>query len=134
MLLLALAAPQFAKGLHFGVKAGVPATVYFETARTGSGNSASDYSAATRRYSVGASAEWRLTPRFGFELDVLYRRMGYVGIVSSFGNGILTTSAFDAKGNSWDFPLMAKYRFGRAACSGPSKWQEPIGCSTITGR
>ena len=58
---------------------------------------ASEYSAATRRYSAGASAEWRLIRGFGFELDVLYRRMGCVGIVSTFGNGILMTSAFERR-------------------------------------
>jgi hypothetical protein len=113
LLLAAVATPLFAQGLHFGLKAGVPATAYFETGQTGSLHGGSEYSAATRRYTVGASVEWRLTHTFGFELDTQYKRMGYVGIVTSFWNGILTTAAFDTKGASWDFPLLAKYRFGR---------------------
>jgi hypothetical protein len=38
-----------------------------------------------------------------------------VGIVHSFnfGNGNYRDSAIDVKGNSFDFPLMVKYRFGR---------------------
>jgi hypothetical protein len=28
------------------------------------------------------------------------------------GNGNFSKSAIDVKGNSWDFPVMAKYRFG----------------------
>jgi len=115
LLLAALGTPVFAQGLHFGLKAGVPATTYFETGQTGGLHGGSEYSAATRRYTVGASVEWRLTHTFGFELDTLYKRMGYVGIVTSFWNGILTTAAFDTKGDSWDFPLLAKYRFGRVA-------------------
>lgn len=113
-LVVGLAAPQFAQGFHFGLKAGVPLTTYFETGATGSLHGSSEYSAATRRYTAGVAAEWRLTSGFGFEFNTLYKRMGYVGIVSTFGSGILTTSAFDAKGNSWDFPLLVKYRLGRA--------------------
>ena len=112
-LVVGLAAPQFAQGLHFGLKAGVPLTTYFETGATGSLHGSSEYSAATRRYTVGVAAEWRLKRGFGFEFNTLYKRMGYVGIVRTFGSGILTMSAFDAKGNSWDFPLLVKYRLGR---------------------
>jgi len=112
-LAFVLAAPAFAQGLHFGLKAGVPLTRYFETGHTANLHGSSDYSAATRRYTVGASAEWQITRRWGLGLDVLYKRMGYVGIVSMFSSGIATTSALDSKGNSWEFPLMAKYRFGR---------------------
>src|SRR4029077_7219734 len=59
--------------------------------------------------------EWRLTNAFGFEVDALYHRMGYVGIVNFFdsASGKFSNSAIDVKGNSWDFPIMAKYRFGR---------------------
>jgi hypothetical protein len=117
LLVFAAATPEFAQGLHFGVKAGVPITEYFETGQTGSLHGHAEYSAATRRYTVGVSAEWRLTHNFGWELDALFKRMGYVGIVTSYGlftGGITTNSAYDSKGDSWDFPLMAKYRFGRA--------------------
>lgn len=110
LLTVALAAPCFAQGLHFGLKVGVPATEYFETGRI----SSAEYSAATRRYTFGVAAEWRATRTAGVEFDALYKRMGYVGIVTFFSNGISTTSEFDAKGNSWEFPLLAKYRFGRA--------------------
>jgi len=109
--LIALATPAFAQSFHFGVKAGVPMTDYFQTGRTGARNRSAEYSSATRRYTVGASAELRLRHGLGVELDALYKRMGYVGVVR-FGPGIVTTSAFDAKGGSWDIPLMAKFRFG----------------------
>jgi hypothetical protein len=99
--LAALTVPGSSEGLHLGVKGGVPATAYFETGRQGP----REYSAATRRYVVGVSTEWRPNRRLGIELDVLYRRMGYVAI--------LPASALDTKGHSWDFPVLAKYRLGR---------------------
>lgn len=104
---IALATPAFAQGFHFGVKVGVPMTEYFEPLR-------STYSAATRRYTLGPSIEMRLWNSFGLELEVLYKRMGYVGITSNRSrNPPFITDSFDVKGNSWDFPLMVKYRFGR---------------------
>jgi hypothetical protein len=115
LLVLALAAPQFALDLRFGLKAGVPATSCFETGRA-SGRTSAEYSAATRRYTLGASAEWRATPALGLTIDALHHRMGYVAIVSFFGGGVLTTSAVDVKGNSFDFPLRVRYYFG-----GPSR-------------
>lgn len=111
LLALALAAPLFALDLRLGLKAGVPATAYFETSRT-AGRISAEYSAATRRYTLGASAEWRATPTLGVALEALYHRMGYVAIVSSFGGGVLTNSALDVKGNSLDFPLRVRYYFG----------------------
>jgi hypothetical protein len=111
----AFVTPVWGQGLHVGFKAGVPLTQYFQTGVTGDRNGGANYSAATRRYTFGFSGEWRLTNAFGFEVDALYHRMGYVGIVSMFNqsSGDLRSSAIDVKGNSFDFPLMVKYRFGR---------------------
>ena len=109
---LLLVPSLWSQGIHAGVKVGVPITQYFET-----GLGVGEYSAATRRYTLGVSGELRLTSAFGFEADVFYHRMGYVGIFQTFNraNGDFTNSAIDVKGNSWDFPVMAKYRFGRVA-------------------
>jgi hypothetical protein len=111
----AIAGSILAQGIHFGGKVGVPVTQYFETGTTGSLHGSADYSAATRRYTFGASLEWRLTHAFGFEIDAMYHRMGYVALVNFFDSatGNFNNSAIDIKGNSWDFLLMAKYRFGR---------------------
>ena len=114
---LAFTCAMLASGqsLHGGLKAGVPFTPYFETGAAGGRNGGAVYSAATRRYTFGASGELRLSGAFGFEADALYHRMGYVGIVNftSSASGAVDDTAIDVKGNSWDFPLMAKYRFGR---------------------
>ena len=98
-----------------GVKIGVPATPYFETGASGSLHGGADYSAATRRYMLGASFEWWLSKSLGFEADALYRRMGYTATVNFFNsaNGSFSRSAIDVKGNSWEFPILVKYRFGR---------------------
>jgi len=109
------ALPVWGQGIHAGLKLGVPLTQYFETGVSGSLHGTAEYFAATRRYTLGASGEWRMTHAFGFEADALYHRMGYVGLVNYFdsANGNFSNSAIDVKGDSWDFPVMAKYRFGR---------------------
>ena len=114
-LVLAGTFPLAAQGVHAGLKLGVPLTPYFDTGTQVSLAGSAEYSAATRRYTLGATVEWRWTGAFGFEGDALYHRMGYVAIVNLFNSatGAYTNSAIDVKGNSWDFPLLTKYRFGR---------------------
>ena len=115
LVLFALATPAFAQSLRFGVKGGVPMTQYFEAGPTGGRNFRGEYSSATRRYTVGPSIEWRIKYGFGFELDALYKRMGYVSTVT-YGpapTGVIRREVIDVKGNSWEFPLMMKYRLGQ---------------------
>lgn len=112
LLALVIALPECGQGIHLGIKAGVPITEYFETGRTGGLRGSAEYSAATRRYTVGPSVELRFRRGLGVELGVLYKRMGYVGILSTGpgSSGIVTKSAYDIKkGNSWDFPILMKY-------------------------
>jgi hypothetical protein len=105
--------PIWGQGFHAGLKLGVPFTQYFETGTTANLHLGATYSSATRRYTFGASGEWRLTNAFGFEVDALYHRVGYTGNVFVFsGVGPYILSVFDVKGSSWDFPIIAKYRFG----------------------
>ncbi len=115
LLVFTLALPGWSQGIHVGMKLGVPITQYFQTGTTASLHGNAEYSAATRRYTLGVSGEWRLTNAVGFEIDAMYHRMGYVGIVHYFNSasGDFRNTAIDVKGSSWDFPLMAKYRFGR---------------------
>lgn len=106
--------PAYSQSFAVGFKAGIPLTPYFDTGDTGSRNGGADYSSATRRYTLGVSGEWLLTNSIGFELDVLYRRMGYTGTANFFdtANGNFSNSTINVRGNSWDFPVMFKYRFG----------------------
>jgi hypothetical protein len=106
-----LALPVWSQNVHVGMKVGVPITQYFETSPV------CCYSAATRRYTLGPSFEWRATNTIGFEVDALYHRMGYVTILNT-GNratGVTAHTSIDVKGNSFDFPLVAKVRFGKVA-------------------
>lgn len=109
LVVLAGAAP--AQEFRFGLKAGVPLTPYFETGRTEVRGGVLEHSAATRRYTLGPSLEWRPARRLGLELDVLYKRIGYVQIENTSVSGVTIHSSFDVKGHSFDFPLMVKYRW-----------------------
>jgi hypothetical protein len=100
-----------AQEFRFGLKAGVPLTTYFETGRVEVRGGVLEHSAATRRYTFGPSAEWRFTPRLALELDALYKRIGYVQIENTSVSGVTVNSSFDIKGHSFDFPLLAKYRW-----------------------
>ena len=112
LLALGLMPPGCAESFHAGLKIGVPITPYFDTGTFTETGLAADYSAAARRYTFGPSVEWRAANGFGLELNALYHRMGYVAIVR-FLPGFQANSgrsAIDIKGNSWDFPLLLKYR------------------------
>lgn len=130
LVLCLFAAPALAQPFLGGVKLGVPITQYFETGRSGGLHGGADYSAATRRYTAGATAEWRIGNSWGLELDALFHRMGYVAIVDFFDSatGNYSHSAIDVKGDSWDFPLMAKFRFGRpyVAAGGVFRYVGPV--------
>jgi hypothetical protein len=110
-LLLTLSLPALPQGFRFGVKGGIPLTQYFETGSGGFPLRNFDaYSAATRRYAVGLTAEAWFGERFAIAGDVLYKRMGYVAEHRSFGGGRSDRSIYDAKGHSWDIPVLAKIR------------------------
>jgi hypothetical protein len=99
-----------AQEFRFGLKGGVPLTAYFDTGVFPVRGGILEFSAATRRYTLGPSVEWRLTPRIGLEFDALYRRFGYVRNENTSVSGTTIRSSYEVQGNSWDFPLMAKYR------------------------
>ncbi len=114
---IAFTLPALGQSFHLGVKAGIPITEFFQTGfspsrYTGFGI---QYSAATRRYTVGMWAEWRGAHGIGFEADALFKRMGYIhDEISLSPYGGIDTTFFDVKGSSWDFPILMKYRFGRS--------------------
>ncbi len=65
------------------------------------------YETGPRRYTFGPMAELRLPFGLGIEMDALYQRVGYrfqEGISGRVVTGQTT-------GNSWTFPVLAKYRF-----------------------
>jgi hypothetical protein len=110
LLMVALAAHAHGQEFRLGLKGGVPATAYFDTGEVAVRGGTLSHSAATRRYTVGAAAEWRLRPRFGLELDALYKRIGYVQRENTTVSGVAIDSAFEVNGHSFDFPILAKFR------------------------
>jgi hypothetical protein len=112
LLLLLVLVSAGGQSLHPVLEVGIPLTDYFDTGTYSGGlHGGGDYSAATRRYTIGASVEWRIAGPLGFEGGVFYHRMGYVAVVHFIdsANGNYRDSAIDVKGHSWDFPLMLKY-------------------------
>ena len=98
---LAMAGASFAQPVSVGVKAGVPLTDFVDAAK---GNQ-SAYFTNTKRYTVGGTIELHLPARFSIEFDALYKRFGFDGQFVSAGSTTLTGT----RGNSWEFPLLAKF-------------------------
>ncbi len=62
----------------------------------------------SKRYAVGPTAEFKVWRRLGIEIDALYRRVG----TSEFYADILGDLSWSRdRSNSWEFPILAKYRF-----------------------
>lgn len=94
-LLLCTAVVLPAQKFVWGAKVGVPVTKVFST---GSG-----YSSSTTPLTLGPTAELRLPFGLGVEADLLFKRFSY-----ERNSGIAVNSG--AQGNSWELPLLAKFR------------------------
>lgn len=88
----------FGQELSVGVIGGAMAT----NDLTGAGATS-----VSKRYVVGPALEIGLPLQLEIEVDALYRREGYQ---SSF-EGQLSTVFADERANSWEFPILLKYRF-----------------------
>lgn len=88
--------------LSVGIKGGVPLTEAFSTVKDATNGYISD----TRRYIVGPSVELNLPAGFGVELDALYTRL-------NFSQNVLGAIAATTTSNSWEFPLLLKYKFSK---------------------
>jgi hypothetical protein len=102
-LLIVLAAGVLAQPIGFGIKGGVPFTDLFDEAN-------SSVQTDTKRYVVGPMVELRLPAGVAIELDALYTKANFSSIGS--GVGSVVTAPFDT--DSWEFPLLLKYKFGGA--------------------
>jgi hypothetical protein len=65
-------------------------------------------SSVPNRFIAGVTGELRLPFGLGVEVDALYRRIHYQDTIGSI-LGTLTTDRTTA--NSWEFPVLVKYRF-----------------------
>lgn len=105
-LLFVCAAAALAQPIGLGLKVGLPLTDAFNT----SSNQTTSYSSDTKRFIIGPQLELRFPAGIGIEVDALFTRLEYssVGAVA----GSVANAATDA--DSWEFPVLLKYRFGGA--------------------
>jgi len=81
-----------------GVKGGVPITNSFTSSGAG-------FNFDTKRYTVGPTIEFHIPHGLGIEVDALYKRLTFGTTGSPFFSTRTTA-------NSWEFPLLLKYRPG----------------------
>jgi len=74
----------------------------------------------SRPYAVGPSVEFRLPAGFAVEASAIYRRIGrtywFNFSTQTDAVGLLINRT---RGNSWEFPVIGKYYFGRQIAVGP---------------
>lgn len=97
-----------AQGLGIGIKGGVPfSDVFKATGETGL--LATEISrTSTQRFTLGPMLEVRFPFGLGVEFDALYKRFDQTGESIQAGSTVMKT------GNSWEFPLLGKYRIARS--------------------
>jgi hypothetical protein len=96
--------PLWCQSVSFGVKAGVP----LGDALSAAEGTASTQSIGTQRWTAGVTVELNLPASVSIGVDALYRRFSY----SSFSNFVVTSFTNSNTGH-WEFPVYAKYRFGK---------------------
>jgi hypothetical protein len=116
----------FSQSLSVGVLAGVPISDAFSSATSGNVSVAD----ASQRLAIGPTLELRLPFGLGVSVDALYRRIGYDANV---GQGLSVSH-----GNSFQFPIMAKYRLPgivmRPFVGGGVAFQTTTGFKSFDGR
>jgi hypothetical protein len=90
-----LPAQWFAVGIKGGLRATDDLTIALEPG-----------SDESKRYIAGPMLDVRLPLRLGVEFDALYSRFGYTLDYSY----LLTVETIRARANSWEFPIIVKYR------------------------
>ncbi len=94
---------------RFAVKGGAPISEVAATRRIGGRGGSGLSTTNIRRYTIGPTLEVALPLRLRFQADVLYKRLERAEQLS--GPGFRTKRGLAA--NSWEFPLLLKYVWGR---------------------
>jgi hypothetical protein len=92
--------------LEFGIRAGVPFAVSLEETLTGAAAGVSSVAFERSNYSVGPTVSAVIRDRVVLSFDSLYKPIHFT---SSFFGG--SPSISRVQGSSWEFPLIADYRF-----------------------
>jgi hypothetical protein len=93
----------FSQPLMFGVEGGVPLTDLLNARQFPSIEGATS---TTNPYILGPTVELRLPANFSVEFDALFRHFRYQTTVSLIG----AFEQINATSNSWEFPLLLKYK------------------------
>ncbi len=103
-------APLYAQ-IEAGVIGGVPFTHFILDQSAGSRTGSSRVTSAPRRYTLGPSIGVGLSGPFSLEASALYKRFGFDTVSTSAPliTSIVTVNS-STKGNSWEFPILAKLR------------------------
>jgi hypothetical protein len=99
----------FGQNLSLGVIGGASPTEDFQNERAGGDFPFINYS-TPKRYIIGATLEYRFTSQFSVEVDGLYHPLRYT-FAGIEPDGSLN-SVSPASVITWEFPVLAKYRFG----------------------
>src|SRR5579875_1271211 len=96
-----------------GFKVGIPVTDMFSASNTTQfGNNTtvpgSVFTSAVPRYEFGVSAEFHLPKHLRFEVDGLYKRGGFNGVLPVTGGGV---GYFPTTFNQWEIPGLFKTNF-----------------------
>jgi hypothetical protein len=105
----AFSQPIIGHFVSFGVAGGVGLTDAFANQTAMSVDVDTHYFSGSKDYVVGPTIELHLPLRLSVEFDVLYRPLNLTDMQTIFAGPAFTTSV-SSKLNSWEFPLLAKYR------------------------
>ncbi len=100
-LLFVLSASVFSQPISFGVKLGLPLSDAYDIANSSSNR---NFFTGGTQFTVGAMAELHLPLGLGVEGDILYTRF-------NFSTQNLLDSLSKANSNSFEIPILVKYRF-----------------------
>jgi len=100
--------------LTYGIVGGGSLTDSFHTQNVPTGSAGMPYLryySSSHDWIAGASAEVKLSPDFGIEVDGLFRKLHFT-MAGVLANGSLN-SVSPSPVITWEFPVLAKYRFRR---------------------
>ena len=122
-----LTANVFAQRISFGIKEGERLTDDLESGGEGARLPES------KRYTFGPTVEFKLPHSLSLEIDALYKRLG----TSSYSIDFAGDWGYSRdRSNSWEFPILAKYRFSRKLLapyiSGGYAFRHITGSGTLT--
>ncbi len=106
--LFLLISPAFAQSFSFGVRGGIPFTdAYSDITTTSSGSSFVREFSNSKEFVIGPMIELHLPLGLSVEADALYHPLNFTQEINTgtatFNNSMTV--------NSWEFPILGKFRF-----------------------